>query len=148
MEIQVSIISETPNSTLSKMEISGEFSCFVIEDGSREKKIAGETRIPAGQYSLAKRTYGRFYDQYRGLHGHKFALEIQGVPGFSDVLIHTGNTVLDTRGCLLVCDQVGKGRDGNFFGLPRTSTPAYTRLYSIIERAFSDGETVSLVVSR
>lgn len=129
------------------MRVNGAFFCFVIEDGYRPVKIAGETRIPTGQYKVRQRTHGGFYERYRARHGHAFAIELENVPGFADILIHTGNTKEDTRGCLLVADQAGRlGPD--YVGTARTSTPAYLRLYAEIERAMNAGEVVEVEVRR
>lgn len=147
MKIEVLPIAENQNSTLSQMRVDGAFFCFVIEDGHRPVKIAGETRIPEGVYKVKQRTYGGFYERYRARHGHAFAIELENVPGFADILIHTGNTKEDTRGCLLVADQAGRlGPD--YVGTAGTSTPAYTRLYAAILRAFTMGEVVEVEVCR
>lgn len=147
MEIEVLKIEETPNSTLSKMMIGGKFFCFVIEDGYRAEKIAGETRIPDGVYNVVKRTEGSFFSRYKKNFGHAYALQLSDVPGFQFILIHTGNTVEDTRGCLLVADGAALHK-GNFTGTPGTSTPAYLRLYSAIDAAFRAGEAVTIVLAR
>ena len=147
MKIEVVLIAESANSTLSQMRVDGAFFCFVIEDGHRPVKIAGETRIPEGVYKVKRRTHGGFYDRYRARHGHAFAIELENVPGFADILIHTGNTKEDTRGCLLVADQAGRlGPD--YVGTAGTSTPAYLRLYSAIDRAMTAGEVVEVEVRR
>ena len=75
------------------------------------------------------------------------AIQIADVPGFADILIHTGNTKEDTRGCLLVADQAGRlGPD--YVGTASTSTPAYLRLYSAVERAFLAGNEITITVER
>lgn len=146
MELKVAKIAESKDSTLSALSIDGAFFCFVIEDGARPEKIAGETRIPAGAYKVQRRTVGGFYAKYRQRWGHAFAIQIMDVPGFQDILIHTGNTKEDTRGCLLVADQAG--RDGlDYVGTAGKSTPAYLRLYSALEKAFEAGE-VTITISR
>ena len=64
MNIQVLKIAESQNSTLSQMRIDGAFFCFVIEDGHRDVKVSGETRIPAGTYKVQRRTHGGFYGHF------------------------------------------------------------------------------------
>lgn len=147
MKIDVIKIEETKTSTLSKMMIGGEFFCFVIEDGYRAEKIAGETRIPDGVYNVVKRTEGSFYSRYKKNFGHAYALQLADVPNFQFILIHTGNTVEDTRGCLLVADGAAMVR-GNFTGVPGTSTPAYLRLYSLIDSAFKVSDPVTIALAR
>lgn len=59
--------------------------------------------IPEGEYLVIP---------HNGTH-HKNVWEITGVPGHSDVLFHEGNTILDTKLCVLV----GSGY-GTIKGLP------------------------------
>jgi len=51
--------------------------------------------IPSGEYSCIPHNGGRFKDVW----------EVSGVSGRTAVLIHNGNTINDTEGCILV----GKG---------------------------------------
>jgi hypothetical protein len=58
-----------------------------------EGKIYGNTAIPAGKYEL------------KMMHSPSFKRlmpYLQGVPGFTSVMIHAGNTTADTKGCVLV----------------------------------------------
>lgn len=144
MRLHVQLIAETPDSTLSVLTIAGEFVCFVLEDGYREKKIAGETRIAPGVYRVEQRKEGHFFEQYRAQFRHGYALELKGVPNFQYILLHIGNTVHDTRGCLLV--GLGVGFNGNF--AVNQSTAAYLQLYEMVKLAFDKGEVVEVEVSR
>lgn len=90
-------------STISLISVDGQFVCFGLEDEHRAKKLYGETRIPAGVYDVRARTWGGFHERYANRYAwHKGMLEIRNVPGFTDILIHIGNTDKDTAGCLLV----------------------------------------------
>ncbi|RMF46267.1 MAG: hypothetical protein D6751_05485 [Deltaproteobacteria bacterium] len=126
-------LDETQDSTLSALySPDNQFLGFVIEDGPRPVKVPGKTRIPAGTYSVWPRKHGGFYEKYRKEFGHEFAIELQDVPGFSDILIHIGNTVEDTRGCLLINSGcVFNYRQKVWEG--RSSKPAYLRLYDYLE---------------
>jgi len=112
MEVNLDRYAETDNSTASKFTIKGGngeclFACFCLEDGFRDPKVPGETRIPAGRYRLALRDYGRFFREYSAEYGEKhFIIELCGVPNFTAILIHRGNTVLDTAGCLIIGEQI------------------------------------------
>jgi len=55
--------------------------------------------IPAGRYNVRMRYSPRF---------KRKLYEIEGVEGRSDILIHPGNTVEDTSGCILL----GEKREG------------------------------------
>lgn len=139
MEIDIILLEQTPDSTLSQLRIDGNFFCFTLEDGFREQKVPGETRIAHGRYQVIKRTVGKFFTTYFRKFRHDFALELEGVPNFQDVLIHIGNTVIDTRGCVLVGCQAAY--DGHNFILEQ-STEAYLDLYRKIVYAFSRKEKV------
>ena len=127
------LIDQTADSTLSALYTPDrEFLGFVIEDGARPKKIKGRTRIPGGTYRLRKRTWGRFYDRYRSVFGHGWVPELEDVPLFADILIHIGNTIEDTRGCLLI-------NSGCIFNFEqrvwegRNSRAAYLNLYDYLD---------------
>ena len=77
--------------------------CFTVEDRFRPVKVAGDTRIPEGCYPLVWRKTGRWADRFRRM-GFPGSLEITGVPGFTDVLLHVGNDKGDTEGCILPND--------------------------------------------
>lgn len=126
--VVVELISETKDSTVSKMSYKG-FVCFVIEDGKRQHKIKGATRIPALASKLVGRQYGGFYERYRERYGHEFSLEIKSVIGFRDILIHIGNTINDTSGCLLV-NYGCQLKKGNWVGID--SANAYKDFYEIV----------------
>ena len=80
----------------------GELLCGTVEDQKQPRgvKVPGKTRIPEGTYRLAWRDAGRWATRFKreGLPG---SLELRDVPGFSDVLIHWGNSQTDTEGCVL-----------------------------------------------
>ena len=52
MNLTLKRFEETNAATLGKLHIDDEFQCYTLEDGHRDIKVAGETRIPAGKYSL------------------------------------------------------------------------------------------------
>ena len=103
--------------TLGVLRYQGSMLCFTLEDRPRAKKVAGDTCIPAGRYDLAWRTAGRWARRFHK-QGYPGSLELRHVPGFTDILIHVGNTKGDTAGCLLpgmTADSeqrtVGRSRD-------------------------------------
>ena len=112
------------------------FLCYTLEDEYREKKVSGETRVPAGTYKIELRTEGGFHARYTKKYGrmHKGMLHITNVPGFEWILIHTGNTDEHSSGCLLVGDSQENNaiiKDG-FVG---KSSNAYKRIYPYISKA-------------
>lgn len=128
MEIKVERIKSNDDATLSIVSIDGKFQCFGLEDEYRESKVSGETRIPAGNYTIDLRTIGGFDSRYKQKFPdfHEGMLHVMGVPNFEYILIHIGNTEKDTAGCLLV------GQNGCTAGGDITigsSTTAYKALY-------------------
>ena len=127
MKITVVRIKSDDDATLSLVSVDGYFQCFGLEDEYREEKIAGETRIPAGLYTVGVRDVGGFHNRYMKKFSqfHRGMLEVQNVPNFKYILIHIGNTERDTAGCLLV------GCNGNTSGdlSVGNSTGAYKSLY-------------------
>jgi hypothetical protein len=147
MNIFIEEIGTTPNSTASQLFIDGKPFCFVVEDGHRDKKVASETRIPPGRYQVVKRTEGRFYEKYKADFKHQFALHIINVPGFEYILLHIGNTIKDTKGCLLVNRNIGINPiTGNYQGTDSSSV--YRALYMIVAAAFERGEECWIEIQR
>jgi len=131
-----------------------------VEDEFRAVKVHGETRIPKGQYDITLTHSPKFSKEYyRDEHGyliltkdwnvaspeikrqyawpHELIL-INNIPNFSRVLIHWGNTDLDTEGCYIVGSVFGKtkGRDGVL-----NSRKKYTQIYPLIFRAIKKGKS-------
>lgn len=139
-------ITSTNNSTLSGLWIDGRWHCFVIEDGPRDTKVPGETRIPGGLFNIEQRREGRFFEEYKQKFKHEWVPWLRAVPNFEFILIHIGNFVNDTRGCLLVNYGASRAATGNWAG--SQSTAAYLALYKRMDAAFKRGEAVSIEVIR
>jgi len=131
MRITVSRIIESAEETLSRISVDGSVVCWGLEDQWQAAKVAQETRIPAGLYRVGARTHGGFHQRYaRRFPWHNGMLEIRDVPGFTDILIHIGNTDADTAGCLLVGFEPDITDDGRLRVL--RSAEAYARLYQAV----------------
>lgn len=100
--IKVERFLHHPDCEIGRVYINGEYFCFSIEDATRTTKIKGETCIPPGVYPLATRFSPRFSKEYK----HDM-IWVQNVPGFEFILIHWGNTISDTEGCLIIGDKIG-----------------------------------------
>ena len=69
------------------------FACNTLEHLRREKKIKGITAIAAGTYKVKYSMSSKY---------KKLMPYLLDVPEFSGIMIHTGNTLDDTEGCILV----------------------------------------------
>ena len=128
MESKIIRVAQGKESTLSQLYINGIFQCYLLEDKIREVKIASQTAIPKGVFSLKLNTYGAKNVDYKKAFGklHKGMIEITGLPNFNFVYIHTGNTIKDTTGCPL-CGFGFSFVDGNY--QVSQSVAAYKMIY-------------------
>lgn len=96
-------VAEGKQSTLSQLYIDDIFQCYLLEDKIRDVKIPKQTAIPKGNYTLRLNTWGGMNAEYRQKFPklHKGMIEINGLPNFSFVYIHIGNTYRQTAGCPL-----------------------------------------------
>lgn len=96
--------SDNGESSLGIMFLHNKFQCYALEDEYREKKVRGETRIPAGIYEILLRNAGRLNQKYKSRFPgfHKGMLHLQNVPNFKYIYIHIGNQDDDTDGCITV----------------------------------------------
>jgi hypothetical protein len=79
---------------IGELSVKGGFFCYTLErDGE------GKGRIPAGQYEIDI-TYSPAFNRPLPL--------LLNVPGFESIRIHPGNSVVDTKGCILVGEERGK----------------------------------------
>ena len=69
------------------------FVCNTLEPKLRKEKIKGCTAIPEGTYKVKY--------QYSPKFGKDMPF-LQGVPNFTGVMLHIGNSLKDTEGCILV----------------------------------------------
>lgn len=123
--------------TISRLYFLDRLVGYAVEDELREIKIHGETAIPEGFYPLDMRYSPKFSGQFRWSEEKQILLDyreardirkfppqeylfenhqliwIKEVPDFQYILMHWGNTDLDTDGCLVVGSHLGvvKGRE-------------------------------------
>lgn len=109
-----------------------------LEDQVRELgangvgKVHGSTAIPAGTYTVRLTHSNRF---------GKVLPEVLNVPYFRGIRIHSGNTIADTEGCILV----GKGKGDAISG--GTSRPAMKLLMDTLQIAADAGRDIILTVA-
>lgn len=120
----------------------------ILERGPNDSQ---HPRIQAGIYRLKFHGSSHFDAAYEGMFaedGFKpgMMIEVTGVPGRTAILIHCGNSFIDSLGCLLTGASVGKGPDGNFIIPGGQSHPAFHKLWPILAAAI-EGDGAELVVS-
>lgn len=112
---------------------NGRLTGYTVEDEVRNFKVKGETAIPTGTYKLEYRDSPKFSTKWywnettkklifftdynalsraekRNWQAHKL-IWITNVPNFKYILIHWGNTDLDSDGCLIIGDKMGVIKD-------------------------------------
>lgn len=141
MTLELKRFAENENATLGALFIDGVLQCFTCEDEHRDVKKMHETRIPDGTYEIIERTYGGHYEKYcKKFSWHKGMLELKNVPGFSDILIHIGNTEKDTSGCILV------GMTPTVALTVQDSAIAYASIYKKIINEINCNRTVKIKI--
>ena len=82
--------------TFGVLIVNGRPFCVTCEAPWNDNKI-GVSCIPSGQYDCVRHTGQQWVNVW----------EVTNVPGHSAILIHSGNTIKDTKGCILVGDSFG-----------------------------------------
>lgn len=138
MQLTLVRTDRQPNYTIGSLFINGEFFCYTLEDKDRgltsdmslediqSKKIYGKTAIPKGVYFIDMNTVStKFKDRLWAKPYDGKLPRLLNVPGYEGILIHVGNTVEDTSGCILVGTEYSDG-------FLRNSATAFTSLMSIL----------------
>lgn len=105
------------------------------------RKVAGETAIPRGTYTV---TMNVTSPKYAGVAWYwKFCQgkmpRLLAVPGFDGILIHPGTDALDTKGCVLV------GRNTKV-GKLTESRACFQELYKVMKSAADRGESITIEI--
>ena len=142
-----------PTYTVGRLLVDGLYYCNTLEDTDRglkqtdaatyiaSRKVAGETAIPKGTYRVSMDTTSPKYAGvawYWQLCRGKMP-RLLAVPGFDGILIHPGNTALDTRGCILVGRNTKVGR-------LTESKACFETLYKRMKEAADRGEKIMLTI--
>ena len=125
MELRLERIALRSEYTIGKLYVDGEYVCDTIEDTVRdldkdgkfangEVKIPGKTAIPYGRYEVTMKVRSPKYSNFSKYPWAKkydgYLPRLLNVPHFDGVLIHVGNSALDSEACVLVGENkvVGK----------------------------------------
>ena len=139
--------------TIGRLYVDGVYFCNTLEDRDRglkqtdqiatikSRKVYGETAIPSGTYGVAMNVTSPKYaavSWYWQLCQGKMP-RLLSVPGFEGILIHPGNTALDSLGCILV----GKNTK---VGQLTESKATFQKLYKEMAKAVKEGEEITIVI--
>lgn len=133
MELKVERKWPKATYTVGRLYVDGKMFCNTLEDRVRdntEKKVYGETAIPAGRYRVIFNWSPKF--------GRNLP-RLLNVPHFEGILIHPGNTAADSAGCILVGKNSAVGRLSE-------SRDTSDRLNVLIEDAQRRGEDIFITV--
>ena len=139
--------------TIGNLYVDGEWFCNALEDKDRglsqtmtleeinKIKVYGETAIPTGRYEVRMDIVSPKYNGvkwYKDNFGGRMP-RLESVKGFSGILIHSGNTALDSYGCILVGMNKAKGK-------VLDSRATFQKLWNTLEQARKAGKTIYLTV--
>ena len=139
--------------TIGNLYVDGEWFCNTLEDKDRglsqtmtleeinKIKVYGETAIPTGRYEVRMDIVSPKYNGvkwYKDNFGGRMP-RLESVKGFSGILIHSGNTALDSNGCILVGLNKAKGK-------VLDSRATFQKLWKVLEQARKTGKTIYLTV--
>ena len=135
MKLTLKRIALRETYTIGKLYIDDNYFCDTLEDTVRdlnkdgkfdngEKKVYAKTAIPYGTYEI-KWTYSPRFKKYTP--------QLMNVPSFEGIRIHSGNSSMDTEGCLLL----GENKK---VGMVLNSRATINKFYPLIKEACSKGK--------
>lgn len=153
MELRLERRYKKDTYTIGNLYVNGTWFCNTCEDKDRglsssmpvdqinRIKVYGETAIPAGRYIVRMDIISPKYNGvkwYKDNFGGRMP-RLESVKGFSGILIHPGNTALDSYGCILpgINKQKGKVLD---------SRATFLKLWKLMEAARKRKETIYLTI--
>jgi hypothetical protein len=132
MQLMLTRDTFTDKCSIGTLTVDGTLECHTLEDVVRPVKIAGQTAIPEGEYTVVINFSNRFQRQLP---------QLLDVPQFTGIRIHPGNTDKDTDGCILV----GTTRGGDVVGQSRV---AFDKLFDKLQGASQRGEQIRIRIAR
>ena len=104
----------------SKIYVDGVFFCYGLENDGY--------KIPTGVYSVYGQTSPKFGT-------NKLYLN---VPGRNGILFHGGNSIEQTKGCILI----GRERDGEYI-----AGDCSDDLFNVVDNAYKNGESINVKIT-
>lgn len=126
-----------PDCTEGRLSIDGiTFACDTIEPPfvrlrSKADKLPNGTAIPVGRYRVILAVSPRF---------KRVLPRLENVPFFDGILIHSGNTAEDSRGCILVGIKDRRAHVS-------TSRVTLVNLMSYLDKAQERGEPIYITIT-
>lgn len=139
--------------TIGKLYIDGSYFCDTLEDTDRgldcsmsleqiqRIKKPNMTAIPTGTYEVTLDVYSPKFGTrsfYKEVCNGKVP-RLLNVKGFEGILIHAGNTHVDTSGCILIGNNTQVGKVLN-------SQDTFRKLYAKLKEAHDKGEDIEITI--
>jgi len=141
MELKLKRIARRETYTIGHLYVDGNYCCDTVEDRDRglsqslpvsvniAKKRKGMTAIPTGRYRVTLEVQSPKYSKFKSYEWcNGYLPRLINVPAFDGILIHAGNSAVDSSGCLLVGENKVVGKVLN-------SMVTLKRLYAILKTA-------------
>lgn len=153
MELTLKRVAPRATYTIGRLFVNNIRFCDTVEDADRglsqdmspaeiaTVKVYGETAIPKGRYRIDMETVSAKYGEnsfYKRVCGGRVP-RLMNVPGFQGVLIHAGNTALDSYGCIIVGENKAVGKVLN-------SRVTCEALYKTMQTAHAAGEEIWITI--
>lgn len=150
MRLTLKRIAKRETYTIGQLYIDGQKFCDTCEDTDRgleqampidmirKAKVPKETAIPTGTYLVSMRIISPTYSKKKAFAFTGGVMpRLMDVPGWSGVLIHSGNTPKDSEGCILVGENKVKGQVIN-------SMATFKRLWHILNDHRAETITITI----
>lgn len=153
MKLRVERAWKKETYTISRFFIDGKRCYEMLEDRDRglkqtddiakirATKVPNETAIPTGTYDVTLDVVSPKYAAvkwYKDLCGGRMP-RLLNVPGWEGILIHPGNSALDSSGCLL------PGRNTEV-GKVTSSRDTFKDIYKKMKKAWDKGERITIEI--
>ena len=127
MKLEIRRLYKKKDYTIGKLYIDGVYFCDTLEDAVRDEKISNQTAIPEGTYRVVLHYKSPKYSKKKAYDWCGGRLpRLLNVPNYDGILIHAGNTIKDTSGCILV----GENKE---VGMVLNSMSTLKRLYKVLK---------------
>jgi Steigviridae/Suoliviridae L,D-carboxypeptidase/transpeptidase len=124
-----------PNGTTGRLSVDGREFCFTLEPAKETRITDGPVCVPAGSYPVTIDFSPRF---------RRAMPRVLNVPGRDGILLHWGNYVENTEGCILVGSSKSMIQGAAPEPAVWDSRETFGRLYREIEEAQAEGVVLTI----